>query len=470
MRFLVTTALLFASVTAEAQGAFPNPPRTERLPNGLTVITVRTDSPGILAYYTLVRVGARDEVEEGHSGYAHLFEHMMFRGTPTYPQDRYEATIQSFGADNNAYTTQDQTVYTVTGPSTALDRIVELEADRFQHLSYTEAAYRTETGAVRGEYDMNAASPFQRMWETLSEISFSRHTYSHTTLGYLRDITRMPEEVDYSRQFFTRFYTPDNCTVIVAGDVDHAAVMAAVRQRYGAWRGRRHRSAIPTEPEPIAGARRDLEWPAEAAPRMFVAWRQPAFVSGRTERQRRAALRTSAALRVVHGLALAEPSPLYQRLVVTEQRAVELGSWDTDVTVDPHLFLAHATLRDGEAFDPIIADLQGTMDALGRGEVDAARLDAVKSHYRYAMLTAVQTPSDVADLLATFIGASGDLASLDLFLEELARVTAEDVTRVARDYLTESRRFVVTLRHAEGEPSEPEAATAPEAATEGAAR
>ncbi len=444
-------AILLAVSPAAAQGALPSLPRIERLPNGLTVISVRTDSPGILAYYTLVRVGARDEVEPGHSGYAHLFEHMMFRGTEAYPQDRYEETIQSFGADNNAYTTQDVTVYTVTGPSSALERVVELEADRFQHLSYTEAAYRTETGAVRGEYDMNAASPFLRMWQTLSEIAFSRHTYGHTTLGYLADITRMPEEVEYSRAFFARYYTPDNCTVIVAGDVDHDALMRAVRARYGAWRGRRHQARIPVEPEPTAGARRDLEWPAEAAPRLFVAWRQPAFVSGRTAAQRRAALRTSAALRVVHGLALGEPSPFYQRLVVDEQRAVELGSWDTDITVDPHLFVTHATLREGEPFDPFIAELQATMDAFGRGEVDAARLDAVKSHVRYAMLTDVETPSDVADLVATFIGASGELGSLEAFLAGLAQVTAEDVARVARDYLTEGRRFVVTLRQVQAQ-------------------
>ncbi|MBX3274270.1 MAG: insulinase family protein [Sandaracinaceae bacterium] len=442
---LVTAlALCLFAARAHAQ-TFTTPPRVERLPNGLTVISVPTDSPGILAYYTLVRVGSRDEVEAGHSGYAHLFEHMMFRGTERYPQDRYEATIQSFGADNNAYTTQDVTVYTITAPASALERIVEIEADRFQHLSYTDAAYRTETGAVRGEYDMNSASPFLRMWEALSELAFSRHTYGHSTLGYLRDIERMPEEVEYSRAFFRRFYTPDNCTVIAAGDVDHDALMRAVRARYGAWRGRRDSPRIPVEPEPTAGARRHLDWPAEAAPRLFVAWRQPAFVDGRTERARRASLRTSAALRVVHGLALGEPSPLYQRLVVNEQRAVELGSWDSEITRDPHLFITHATLRDAEPFDPIIDALQATMDALARGEVDAARLDAVKSHVRYGLLTELETPADVADLVARVIGAAGDLGALDQYLEELAAVSAADVARVAREYLTEARRFVVTL-------------------------
>src|SRR5688500_8261494 len=119
-------------------GPFTKPPQRSLLPNGLTVITLPWPSPGIVAYYTLVRVGSRDEVEKGHSGFAHLFEHMMFRGTKRFPQDVYEQHIQDLGADNNAYTTQDFTLYTVTGPRVALAEIVELEADRFQNLAYDE--------------------------------------------------------------------------------------------------------------------------------------------------------------------------------------------------------------------------------------------------------------------------------------------------------------------------------------------
>jgi len=450
MRALAFALALLGAATAHAQ-TFPDAPRTDALPNGLRVVSIRTDAPGIIAYYSVVRVGSRDEVEEGHSGYAHLFEHMMFRGTETYPQDRYEATIQSFGADNNAYTTQDSTVYTVVGPSSALAQIVELEADRFQHLSFSEDDYRTETGAVRGEYDTAASNPFLRMWEGLSELAFSEHTYGHTTLGYLRDIERMPEEVGYARDFLRRFYTPDNVTIVVAGDVDHDALMTEVRARYGRWRGRRAEPTIPTEPPPTDGAHRHIDWPAQAAPRMFVGWRTPGFVSGRREAQRRAALRTSAALRVVHGLAFSEPSPLYQRLVVQEQRAIELGSWADEMNRDPHLFIAHATLRPDEDFDAVIAQMQQAVDALGAGEVDPERLAAVKSHVRYAMLSGLQTPSDYAQLAAEFISAGGSLDLLDPWLEELAAVTAEDVARVAREHLTEDRRYVITLAHGAAE-------------------
>lgn len=451
---LLLPAAAFAQ-DGEVPGAdvFPSPPRIDRLPNGLTVVSVETDAPGIVAYYTLVRVGSRDEVEEGHSGFAHLFEHMMFRGTEAYPQERYEEAIQSFGADNNAYTTLDFTLYTVTAPSSVLDRIVEIEADRFQNLQYDEPTFRTETGAVRGEYDTSASRPSMRMWEALSEIGFRQHTYGHTTLGYLRDIEAMPEEYEYSRRFFQRFYTPDNTTIVVAGDVDHDALMREVREHYGSWRGRRDRPRIPEEPEPTEGARRHIDWPSPAAPRLSVGWRTPAFVEGRRPRQRARALRDTAALRVVHGLAFSEPSPLYQRLVLDERRLLELSSSAGHFARDPHLFMVDATLTEEASFDAIVRALQEELDRLAAGEVDPERVEAVKSHVRYALLSSMQTPSDVADTAASFIAVGGDLGALDGYLEALAAVTPEDVARVAREYLNEDRRFVVTLAHgpAEGE-------------------
>ena len=116
--------------TAHAEGAravkgpLPKPPEISRFDNGLTLITLPWSSPGIVAYYTLVRVGARDEVEKGHSGFAHLFEHMMFRGTKRFPKDVYEQRVQDLGAYNNAYTTQDFTLYKLTGPEAALGELV----------------------------------------------------------------------------------------------------------------------------------------------------------------------------------------------------------------------------------------------------------------------------------------------------------------------------------------------------------
>lgn len=454
----ILLALPPANVLAQSEaGVFPTAPRIDRLPNGLTVVSVPWESPGIVAYYTLVRVGSRDEVEPGHSGFAHLFEHMMFRGTERNPQERYESTLQGFGASNNAYTTQDFTLYTLTAPSAELQTVVELEADRFQNLSYDEAAFRTETGAVRGEYDTHASNPFLKMWEALSELSFSQHTYGHTTLGYLRDIDAMPERYDYSRRFFRRFYTPDNTTIIAVGDVDHDRLMELVRANYGRWRGRRDQPRIPVEAAPTEGASRHIDWPAETAPRIFLGYRTPASMTGRRERDGRESLRDTAALQVVHGLAFSEPSPLYQRLMVEERRLLELGSWAGDYTRDPHLFVASATLAEGQSFDDILGAMQAEFDGFAEGELDPARVEAVKSHLRYALLSELETPTAAADLIARTIAVFGSLEMLDELLAAIAAVTPEDVARVAREYLTTDRRFVVTLSHGEA----PQASPAP---------
>jgi zinc protease len=458
---------------------FPSAPRVRRLGNGMQVVTVRWPSPGIVSYYTLVRVGSRDEVEPGHSGFAHFFEHMMFRGTERFPQDAYDAALQGVGADNNAFTTNDYTCYTITGPASALPTFVELEADRFQHLSYTEQVFRTEAGAVRGEYQVWSSNPEQPMWETLSELAFTRHTYGHTTIGYLRDIDLMPTRYEYAQRFFRRYYTPDDTTLIVIGDFDEAALDALVDRHYGGWRGRRDRPRIPAEPEPTGG-RRDLPWAGSSPPRMMVGWRVPQFVREGRERQR--SLIESAALDVVHGLAFHSSSPLYQRLVVERRSALELSSWAGEHARDPGLFVAAATLApptgtpptgappSGEGsvpvtvFDPVLAEIQGELDRIARGEVSAERIASVRDHLLYSVAMMLETPSSVAYFLAGQLAVAPSLDDVRAYYDALAAITPEQVAAAASAYLGEGRRYVVTLREVR------EAAATPAAPSEGGAR
>src|SRR5712692_3494737 len=139
--------------------AFPFPTETHTLPNGLRLVLIPYDSPGLVAYYTLMRVGSRNEPEAGRSGYAHFFEHMMFRGTPAHSGDEYNQTVTRLGLDTNAFTSNDMTVYHLYGPARALPTIIDYEADRFQHLDYTEAQFKTEAGAILGEYAKSASDP-----------------------------------------------------------------------------------------------------------------------------------------------------------------------------------------------------------------------------------------------------------------------------------------------------------------------
>ena len=158
----VLSMLPVALVLAQGESKIlPYPISQDTLENGLKVISIPFDSPGIIAYYTVVRTGSRNEVEPGKSGFSHFFEHMMFRGTDKYPKDKFNDVLKSIGADNNAYTSDDQTVYHTFASSAALETIMDIESDRFMHLHYTEDEFKTEAGAILGEYNKNSSRPFQ---------------------------------------------------------------------------------------------------------------------------------------------------------------------------------------------------------------------------------------------------------------------------------------------------------------------
>src|SRR5262245_26200812 len=200
----LAAALLSFSMAASAPAAekkpfFPYPMKTDRLPNGLTVVRVPFASNGMIAYYSAVRTGSRNEVEQGHTGFAHFFEHMMFKGTKKYPTGEREKMLGALGFDDNAYTSDDCTIYHSFGPSSGLEKLIEVESDRFANLDYTEQSFQTEAKAILGEYHKNASRPELKMEEALNAATFKKHTYGHTTLGYYDDIKAMPGKYEYSK-------------------------------------------------------------------------------------------------------------------------------------------------------------------------------------------------------------------------------------------------------------------------------
>src|SRR5215813_4308639 len=184
---------------------FPYQHDIDDLQNGLRLITVPTEYPGLVALYIVVRAGSRNEVEAGKSGFAHLFEHMMFRGTDRFSPEKYDEILKRAGADHNAYTTDDYTAYHTTFSKEDLETVLDLEADRFQNLKYPIETFQTETRAVLGEYNKNSANPISKVFEVLRDTAFDVHTYKHTTMGFLRDVENMPTMYDYSLEFFRRY-------------------------------------------------------------------------------------------------------------------------------------------------------------------------------------------------------------------------------------------------------------------------
>jgi zinc protease len=435
-------AVLSRPVAAESNeksgAAFPFPVHEKTLANGLRVFVVGYDSPGLVAYYSIVRTGSRNEVEPGKSGFAHFFEHMMFHGTETYPQDKYNAEIKTMGADSNAFTSDDLTVYHILAGKAALPKIVEIEADRFQHLTYKEPEFQKEARAVLGEYNKNASNPIEKMTEVLYDNAYTTHTYKHTTMGFVKDIENMPSEMAYSRTFFDRYYRPESVVLLVVGDADPAATFALVEKAYGAWKPGVARPAVPAEPPQTKEKRVDLKWPGPTLPMLLAGYHVPAFSTTNVDLP---------ALDVLAELLFAERAPLYKRLVIREQK-VETISGSADPHVDPNLFTALARLKRPQDLGAVEKAIDDEIARIAKEGVDDKTLADVLSHVKYGFAAQLSTADKAATTAAMFVALTGDLASINAYFALYDKVTPADVKRVAQKYFAVANRTTVTLRAA----------------------
>ena len=425
-----------AALPADApRKAFPYSYDQHDFNNGLRLITIPTDYPNLVALFIVVAAGSRNEVEPGKSGFAHLFEHMMFRGTPAFPPARYERELKLAGAASNAYTTDDYTAYHTTFSKEDLERILSMEADRFQHLQYTPEVFKTESLAVLGEYNKSSANPLSKLYEVLRDTAFDRHTYKHTTMGFLKDIEDMPNLYDYSRQFFARYYRPEHATILVVGDVAPPAVRALVAKYWGDWQRGSYQAEIPAEP-PQQGARvKQFEWPTATLPWLAVAFHGPAYSDE---------LKDQAALDLISFLGFSRSSTLYQKLVIQEQKvdALDAGSADH---LDPYLFTVMARVKKPAELDSVRAEVLKTLDAFKEYVVPVERLDQVKRHLRYSFALSMNNSEAVAGLLAHFVAMRRTPETINRLYEVYDRVTREDIRAVARKYLADDARTIVTL-------------------------
>jgi zinc protease len=423
------------SAAADSKPVFSYPIDKTVLENGLTVLSVPFDSPGIIAYYTVVRTGSRNEVEKGLSGFAHFFEHMMFRGTEAYPQEKYNDVLKSLGADSNAYTDDDLTCYHMTIPSTALATAVEIEADRFQNLKYDESAFQKEARAVLGEYNKSASSPFLKLGEAIQNTAYTKHTYKHTTIGFLADIKDMPNQYKYSKVFFERWYRPEYCTIIVAGDVKHETLVALVKQYYGAWKPGQTRVEIPDEPPQTEPRSARLTWPLPTLPTIALVYHIPAADPGNPD--------TSALMALEQEL-FGETSALYRELVLKEQKVVTLRA-QAESKRDPGLFSIFVRVRKPQDLDGVRARIATSLAEAGKTPIDSARLDAIKSHLRYAFADAIKSADAVANTLAQMVAITGRADSINELYAGLDRLTPADLQRVAQRYFRSANETVITL-------------------------
>jgi zinc protease len=435
---LLLTAALFSIPAAAADKPskiFPFSYDQHDYPNGLRLITVPTDYPNVVSLYIVVQVGSRNEVEPGKSGFAHFFEHMMFRGTKQYPPEKREAIMKDAGAAQNAYTSDDLTAYHATFSKEDLDTILKVEADRFQNLEYTEADFKTEALAVLGEYNKNSSAPAPKINEVMRNTAFDKHTYKHTTMGFLEDIKDMPNEFEYSKQFFDRYYRPEYTTVLIVGDVDPKQTRAMVEKYWGGWKRGSYKAAVPVEPPQKTARTANIDWPSQTLPWVTIAFKGPAYTD--TEKD-------SAALDVLSFLAFGENSDLYQRLVIQEQKTDILSASNPD-HADPFLFAVYSRVKKAEHTKNVEEQILSTIAGFKDNLVPAEKLESVKRRLRYEFALGMNNSEAIASTLAHYIALRRTPETVNRIYDLYAAITPEDVRNAARKYLVENGRTTVTL-------------------------
>jgi zinc protease len=420
---------------SKEQKLFPYKYSTDDLPNGLRLITVPTDYPNLVALYIVVQTGSRNEVEPGKSGYAHFFEHLMFRGSENFTADQREEIFKRAGADTNAYTSDDRTVYHAVFSKEDLDKIMEIEADRFQRLKYSPEQYKTEAGAVRGEYDKNSASPFSKLYEKLRETAFTKHTYAHTTMGYIKDIEDMPNQYDYSWQFYNRYYRPEYTTIVVVGDVQRDSVLAMVNKYFGSWKRGNYVPQIPSEPAQTAPRQAHVDWASPTLPYIVVAYRGPAFSDETKDK---------AALDLLASIAFGENSDIYQRLVLKEQKA-DFISPSFDDQIDGELFAIFSRVKEQKDVDYVRDQILATFKRYTTELVPQAKLDATRSRTRYSLALGMNSSEAIASILAPYISLRRTPETINKVAALYNQITPEDIRAAASKYFVDQGRTVVTL-------------------------
>ena len=422
-----------AALTADDSGkVFPYKYDLNTLENGLQIITIPMPSNGIVSYYTLVRTGARDEFEKGKTGFAHFFEHMMFRGTEKYPGTVYDSLIISIGADGNAYTTDNYTAYHLNFAKEDLDLVMELESDRFQNLSYPEADFKTEAGAVYGEYRKNITNPTNVAWEKIKFNAFDKHTYKHSTIGFEEDIKAMPTLYEYSKEFYSRYYRPENCILLVAGDISTSDILSKAKKYYSSWKKGYVNPQIPTEPKQTAPRSAKVKYDGKTNPILTVGYKAKAFDPKS---------KSVVARELIGDLAFGSNSELYKKLYLKEQKVQFIEPY-FPTSRDPFLSIIFTMVNEVKDLQYVEKEIYNAIDWYKNNLVDKKKLEDLKKRQKYQFLMNLDTPANVTGSLAGIVAITGSINSIEEYYKTLASITPQDIQNEAKTMDANSRTTI----------------------------
>jgi zinc protease len=412
--------------------------RVTVLDNGLTVLTLEDHTTPVVSFQMWVGVGSRDESH--HTGLAHLFEHMMFKGSKHIESEQHAKLVQARGGELNAFTSRDFTVYFEDIPPESLPLVIDLEAERLRNLDISEKTLASEREVVLEERRMRTEdSPEGRAFESLMALSFQAHPYRWPVIGWRSDIENAT--VPVAADFFRTYYAPNNITLAIVGDFETEPVLARIRKRFGGMKP----AEIPRNPtvEPVQRGPRRAVFEMDVRSSLLVAaWHAPE--SGHAD---------GPALDVLSQiLSDGRSSRLYRKLVYEEELALSASGayWEL---ADAGIFYAFAGVRPGVPIEKVEKRLFGEIARLLDEPPSDAEVAKAKRQLEVMLVTGLRTNHDLASRIGREHATFGRIRPLQELLDGISAVTAADVQRVAAKYLIDDGKSVVHVVPSKGQGS-----------------
>jgi zinc protease len=403
------------------------------LANGLHVLFLANHEAPVATVQVFYHVGSKDE-HVGIRGVAHMFEHMMFKGSEHVPPEQHARLLKEVGGQTNAFTTEDLTAYHDTVPPSYVGFAMQLEADRMRHLKLFKETIDSERKVVEEEKRLRVDNdPIGKAIERFRTLAYTKHPYNWTAIGTIEDLEKVtPADC---QKFYDTYYQPDNATLIVVGDVDEAEVRKLAEQHFG---------PLARAPEPPRSTIVEPPQTAERQETLDLEVQVPVVVGG--YHVPRAADPDMPALEVLANiLSAGESSRLHERLVRTDHLAIAAGGL-VESMEDSGLFLAYAAyLPDRDPAKVRQALFDEIARARARG-ISAEELDKAKNQLAAGFVFGLQTAEGVATELGMYQYVHGDWREFGKGASRYLAVTAADVTRVARKYLVDTNLTLLTLR------------------------
>jgi zinc protease len=441
-RFLRTraaAALTALTVVAAIQpsSAASRPPKFQfqitTLPNGMTVVLSEDHSTPIVHVNLAYHVGSKNE-KPGRTGFAHLFEHLMFKGSKNVQPEAHTSMLASIGGQSNAYTTDDETVFWETVPAHYLPLCLWLEADRMATLRIDKETFESEREVVKEERRMRIDNqPYGRLNEIIYDQAFSVHPYKHATIGSMEDLEAA--SVGDVRDFYRTYYVPANATLVLVGDFESTQALQLVSQYLG--RVPKAEKAvprdIPQEPPQSKEKRVTLQepWPLPAVVVAYHVTRDgnpdsyPLHIAAKV-------------------LSDGQTSRIYKRLVYEKQMAVAAFG-NANLIEHPNLFYAVAIVAPGHAPEDVATTLIAELDRLKAEPITDHELQRTKNQFARDYIMGRQSNQQKAGQLSHAVVIHGDIRTADGEFDIFQNITVADVQRVARTYFRPENRLVLTL-------------------------